>query len=62
MPVSIDRRSVLRGAAAGAAALPLAAMADGANSKATAERARQMYGARAAGLEVRDSRAARGVF
>jgi len=46
VPVSMDRRSVLRGAAAGAAALPLAAMADGANSKATAERARQMYGSR----------------
>lgn len=46
VPASLDRRSVLRGAAAGAAAVPLAALADGANSKATAERARQIYGSR----------------
>jgi len=46
VPASLDRRSVLRGVAAGAAAVPLAALADGANSKATAERARQIYGSR----------------
>jgi len=46
VPTSLDRRAVLRGAAAGAAAVPLAALADGANSRATADRARQIYGSR----------------
>merc|ERR1719393_201565 len=42
----LSRREALFGAAAAAAAMPLAAQADGASSKAVLERARAVYGSR----------------
>merc|ERR1719389_898220 len=49
-PVMMDRRQLVGTFAAAAAAMPMAAFADGATSPATLERARAIYGSRIARL------------
>jgi hypothetical protein len=51
----IARRAVLSTFGAAVAAAPLAAFADGANSPATMERARSIYGSRVARLQTADA-------
>jgi len=47
---SMDRRSIVNAAGLFAASAPLAAFADGANSRTTVQRARSIYGSRVAKL------------
>lgn len=51
-PATLGRRELFQGAGAALAAVPLAAFADGANSRATAERARAIYGSRVYRLQT----------
>jgi hypothetical protein len=51
----LDRRQLLANAATTLIALPMAAVADGANSKATVEKARAIYGSRVVRLQTADA-------